>query len=213
METSDIERQLQRAREGDRSAVGVLLEGHRERLQRVVALRLDRRLRGRVDETDVLQDVFLEAVRRIGEYLDRSSMPFYLWLRFLAVQRLQALCREHLGAQKRDVRRETPIHEPPCPEASSEELAAQLLGKLTTPSKIVARAEVKARLMEALESMETFDREVIALRHFEQLANSETAQVLGIDESAASKRYIRALRRLKEILKEIPGMSETSQWI
>src|SRR5687768_5572566 len=115
MADSEIARQLERARGGDRSAVGALFEGHRVRLERLVTLRLDSRLRGRVDEADVVQDTFLEAGRRIQEYLELPTMPFFLWLRFIANQRLQALCREHLGVRKRDVRREIPIDQGPYP--------------------------------------------------------------------------------------------------
>ncbi|MGH9363323.1 MAG: sigma-70 family RNA polymerase sigma factor [Thermoanaerobaculia bacterium] len=210
MDRAEIEHHLERARSGDPSAVGALLEGHRLRLRKMVALRLDSRLRGRVDETDVLQDAFLEAVGRMDEYLRRPDMPFYLWLRFITAQRLQALCREHLGAQKRDVRRERPIAGAAYPEATSEALAAQLVGKLTSPSQALARAEMKTRLCQVLESMEPLDREVIALRHFEQLGNAEVAQVLGLSESTASKRYIRAIQRLKHLLAAVPGMSEPS---
>jgi RNA polymerase sigma-70 factor (ECF subfamily) len=210
MDESKIAGLVERAREGSRSAAGALLEAHRERLERMVALRLDRRLRGRVDASDVLQDAFLEATRRLGDYLRRPSMPFYIWLRFIACQRLQALCREHLGRQKRDVRRETPIDDRQYPAATSEALAAQLLGKLTTPSQAAMRDEMKARLRNAIESMDPALREVIALRHFEDLTNAEAAQVLAIDESTASKRYIRALKRLREILDRISGMSEAS---
>jgi RNA polymerase sigma-70 factor (ECF subfamily) len=188
MDDSQIARHLELARGGDRSAVGALFEGYRVRLERMVRLRLDRRLRGRVDEADVVQDTFLEAARRIEDYLERPDMPFFLWLRFLANQRLQALCREHLGARKRDARREIHLADGGYPEASSEALAAQLLGKLTTPSQAAMRAEMKARLTQALESMEPEDREIIALRHFEELRHAEAAHVLGIDEAAASKR-------------------------
>jgi RNA polymerase sigma-70 factor (ECF subfamily) len=208
MEDSEIARQLERAREGDRSAVGALFEGHRVRLERMVRLRLHPRLRGRVDEADIVQDTFLEAARRIDHYLERAAMPFFLWLRFLANQRLQALCREHLGTLKRDARREISIDNGTYPEASSEAIAAQLLGKLTTPSQAAVRAEMKARLTASLESMDPGDREIIALRHFEELAHAEAAQLLGIDESAASRRYLRAIKRLKEILDRVPGMSE-----
>ncbi len=208
MNDSEIARQLERVRGGDRNAVGTLFEGHRVRLERLVALRLDRRLRGRVDEADVVQDTFLEAAGRVDDYIERPTVPFFLWLRFLANQRLQALCREHLGVRKRDVRREVPINEGQYPEASSEALAAQLLGKLTTPSQAAVRAEMKARLTQALESMDPGDREIIALRHFEELGHAEVAHVLGIDESAASKRYLRAIKRLKVILDRIEGMSE-----
>jgi RNA polymerase sigma-70 factor (ECF subfamily) len=180
----------------------------------MVRLRLDHRLRGRVDEADIVQDTFLEAARRLPEYLrgPAPAIPFYLWLRFLAVQRLQAIYREHLGAQRRDARREVSLDAGPggelYPEASSEALAAQLLGKLSSPSQRAMRAELRARLYETLESMEPGDREAIALRHFEQLGNAEVAQVLGIDESAASKRYVRAVRKLHVLLARIPGMAE-----
>ena len=211
MDNTEIARQLDRARDGDQSAVGTLFESHRARLERLVELRLDRRLRGRIDVADVLQDTFLEAARRLGAYLERPTMPFYLWLRFIANQRLQALCRRHFGVGKRDVRREIPIDKAPYPEASSEALASQILGKLTTPSQAAMRTELKASLDQALESMDPNNREIIALRHYEALGSAEAAHVLGIDKSAASKRYIRAIKRLKEILDRIPGMSEL-QW-
>jgi len=166
------------------------------RLEGLVNLTLDRRLRGRVDVADVVQGAFLEAARRIEGYLERPTMPLYLWLRFLANQRLQGLCREHLGVRKRDARREVSLADGPYTEATSEALAAQLLGKLTTPSQAAMRVEMKERLTQALESMEPGDREIIALPHFEELTHGEAAHVLGIDESAASKRCLRAVKRL-----------------
>lgn len=208
MDDAGVARQLERARGGDRSAVGALFEAHRVRLERLVALRLDRRLRGRVDAADVVQDAFLEASRRIEGFFERPGVPFFIWLRFFAYQRLQALCREHFGCQQRDVRREVPIHGESWPEATSQALAVRLLGKLTTPTEAARRKEVKALLTRALESMETGDREIIALRHFEELNHAEAAHVLGLDVSAASKRYLRAIQRLKAILDRVPGMSE-----
>ena len=208
MDASEIERNLELARAGDQHAVGALFEGHRERLERLLTLRLDRRLRGRVDAADALQDAFVEATRRLDDYLRSPTMPFYLWLRFIACQRLQALCREHLGTRKRDVRRETPLDDRAFPEATSEALAAQLMGKLTSPSQAAMRAEMRVRLRNAIESMDPTLREVIALRHFEDLTNAEAAQVLSLDESTASKRYIRALKRLREILDRVSGVSE-----
>jgi RNA polymerase sigma-70 factor (ECF subfamily) len=174
----------------------------------MLAVRIDGRLRGRVEPADIVQDAFLEATLRLDEYLREPTMPFYLWLRFITVQRLHAVYREHLGTQKRDARREVGLYEAPCAEASSEALAAQLLGKLSTPSQTAMRAEFRARLLETLESMDPADRELIALRHFEQIGNAETAQILGIDESAASKRYVRAMTRLRALLARIPGMAE-----
>jgi RNA polymerase sigma-70 factor (ECF subfamily) len=132
-------------------------------------------------------------------------MPFFLWLRFITGQKLLELHRYHLGAQARDAGREVSLYRGSLPETTSAALAAQLLGHLTRPSEAAIRAETKVRLQEALNRMEPLEREVLALRHFEHLSNAETAQVLGIQESAASKRYLRALKRLKDILTSTPG--------
>jgi RNA polymerase sigma-70 factor, ECF subfamily len=169
------------------------------------ALRLDRRLRGRVDPSDVLQEACLDAARRLPEYRKNPTMPFFLWLRFLAGQRLVDEHRKHLGAAARDAGREISLYDGALPETSSAALAAHLLGRLTTPSQAAVRAERRIRLQEALNSMDPIDREVVALRHFEELSNTEAAAVLGLDKSAASKRYARALIRLKEILAAMPG--------
>jgi RNA polymerase sigma-70 factor (ECF subfamily) len=208
MDQETIAKLLEQVRGGDRQAIGALLEGQRVRLKRMLALRIDGRLRGRVEAADIIQDAFLEAATRLEEYLRDPRMPFYLWIRFLAVQRLHAVYREHLGAQKRDIRREVAIDNGFGSAATSEALAARLLGKLSSPSQSMARAELRAQLRATLEAMDPADREVIALRHFEQLGNAETAQILGIDESAASKRYLRAMVRLRELLARIPGMAE-----
>lgn len=182
----------------DPEALGALLERDRSRLHRMVRLRMDRRLLRRVDVSDVIQEVHLDAARRIGEYVDGPAMPFYLWLRLLTNQKLVDLYRHHLGAGKRDLRREVTLA--PFVEATSVALAEQLLGSLSTPSRAADRAEVEARVRAALEELDPIDREVLALRHFEQLPNDETAQALGIEVSAASKRYVRALKRLGEVL-------------
>ncbi len=211
MKDADLEPLMEQARRGDARAIGALLQAHRPKLRRMVALRLDDRLRGRFDEDDVLQDVFVEAVSRIAEHFRAPALSFYLWLRFITLQRLQSLCRENLGIQKRDVRKERPIDGAAYSAATSKALAAQLVGKWTTPSEAILRSEMKARLREALDSMEELDREVIALRHFEQLSNGEAAQILGIKDAAASKRYVRAIQRLKEVLTEIAGKSGT-EW-
>ena len=201
-------RRLEAAARGDRAAWGAVLAGHRDRLRRMVALRLDRRLQGRIDPSDVIQDAYLEAARRLPEYLRESApMPLFLWLRFLTAQALQALHRRHLGAQARDAGREISIVGGRIPQATSAALAAQLLGHDTRASEAAIRAERKLRLEEALNSMDPIDREVLALRHFEQLSNAECACVLALSESAATKRYIRALKRLKEILTSLPGGS------
>jgi RNA polymerase sigma-70 factor (ECF subfamily) len=202
------DRMLQRAAQGDLQQWGALLERHRKRLLRMVALRLDRRLYGRLDASDVIQEAYLEASARMPEYLHQRPMPFFLWLRFLTGQKVLELHRHHLGAQARDAGREVSLYCGALPQASSAALAAQLLGHDTGPSEAAVRAERKVRLQEALNSMDPLDREVLALRHFEQLNNAEAALVLGLRESAASKRYTRALRKLKEILTSLPGGRE-----
>jgi RNA polymerase sigma-70 factor (ECF subfamily) len=183
---------------------GRLLE--RARLRKLVALRLDPRLQGRVDPSDVIQEAYLDAATRLPEYTQEPErMPFYLWLRFLVGQRILEQHRRHLGAQARDVGREVSLYRGPMPEASSAAIAAQLIGRQTSPSQAAIRLERKLRLQEALNGMDPIDREALVLRHYEQLTNSEAALVLGLDKSAASKRYARALIRLKDLLSAMPG--------
>jgi RNA polymerase sigma-70 factor (ECF subfamily) len=194
-----------RMRAGEQSALAELLTRSRDRLRNVVQLRLDRRLQGRIDASDVLQEAFIDAAQRLAEYAADPAMPPYLWLRFLTVQRLMALHRRHLGAQ-RDAGREVSLYRGALPAADSWSLASQLLGRITTPSRAVVRAEIQIKLQEALNAMDPIDREVLALRHFEELGNNETAAVLGLQKAAASNRYVRALRRLKETLAATPGL-------
>jgi RNA polymerase sigma-70 factor (ECF subfamily) len=203
--SSEINRILQRAAAGDQQSWTALLARHQDRLRRMVALRLDRRLQGRIDPSDVLQEAYLDAATHLAEYLRQPTMPFFLWLRAITGHKLQKLHRQHLGTQMRDASREVSLYRGALPETSSAELAARLLGHDTRPSEAAIRAEIKICLQEALNSMDPLDREVLALRHFEQLNTAETAQVLGIKEAAAGKRYIRALKRLKEILMRMPG--------
>ena len=202
---SDPDALLARAKAGDANALADLFTGYRERLKRMVALRLDRRLTGRVDPSDVIQEAFLEVHKRFKEYARDASVPFFLWLRLVTGQKLTDCHRHHLGAKMRDAGQEVSLYRGAMPQASSVSLAAQLLGKLTSASQAAIRAEHKLHVQEALNSMEPLDREVLVLRHFEHLTNDETALVLGLRKSAASQRYIRALKRLKEILSAIPG--------
>jgi RNA polymerase sigma-70 factor (ECF subfamily) len=202
-DSQETDELLQAAAAGDRERWGTLLARHRDRLRRMVALRLDRRLQGRIDASDVVQEAFLEASTRLPEYVQQPTMSFFLWLRFLTGQKMLELHRHHLGAQMRDAAREISLYRDALPATSSAALAAQLLGRDTGPSEAAIRAERKIRLQEALNSMDPLDREILALRHFEQLNNVETAQSLGLQESAASKRYIRALKKLKEILTQL----------
>jgi len=186
-----------------------LFERHRQRLRLMVHLRLDRRVQARVDSSDVLQEAFLEAAQRYERYQANPTMPPFLWLRFLVGQRLILMHRQHLGVKARAAGREVSLFHGSLPQANSESLAAQLLGKLSSPSQAAMRSELQVRLQEALNSMDEFEREVLVLRHFEQLSNVETAQVLGIQEPAASQRYVRALRRLRDMLGAIPGFFES----
>jgi RNA polymerase sigma-70 factor (ECF subfamily) len=180
--------------------MGELFAQYRDRLRVMVRLRMDRRLQGRVDPSDVLQEAFFEASQRIGDYHQKQPMPFFLWLRFLTAQRLLNVHRRHLGAKMRAANEEVSIYRGAIPEATSVSLAAQLLGRLTSPDNAAMRAELQLQLQEALNRMDPIDREVLTLRHFEELNNNEVAQVLGISKTAASNRYVRALGRLREAL-------------
>ena len=204
-DSSETVRLLQRATEGDQGTWGALLTRHEARLRRVIAFRLDPRLQGRIDASDVMQEVYLAAAKSLSDYLREPGLPFFLWLRGIAGNKLLELHRHHLGTPMRDARREVSLYRGTLPETTSAALAAYLLGEGTGPSEAAVRAEAKVRLQEALNRMDPLDREALALRHFEHLSNAEAARVLGIKEAAAGKRYLRALKRLKDILAELPG--------
>jgi RNA polymerase sigma-70 factor (ECF subfamily) len=204
-QTGEDDELLRLAAAGDGESWQSLVGRSRDRLRRVVAFRLDPRMRGRVDPSDVLQDAYLAAWRDLRSYLDRPEIPFFLWLRGIAGNKLLELHRHHLGTQMRDPRREVSIHGGATSETTTTALAAQLIVDLTHASEEVARRELKLRLHEAIEAMDPLDREVLALRYFEQLSPAETARVLGIKEKAAGVRYLRAVRRLKEILHSLGG--------
>src|SRR5262249_30555087 len=155
--------------------------------------------------SDVLQEAYLDLAKRAPDYLAKPDIPFFLWLRLLTGQRLLEIHRRHLGTLMRAAGQEVSLHRGALPQATSESLAAQLLGRMTSPTQAAVRAEMQVRLQEALNSMDALDREVLVLRHFEELSNNETAAVLGIAKAAASNRYVRALKRLKDILSSLPG--------
>jgi RNA polymerase sigma-70 factor (ECF subfamily) len=203
--TSDTIALLERVRAGDRQALNAIFDRYRDRLKRMVELRLDARLQARLDASDVVQDAFLEVAQRLDEYLQAPKVPLFLWLRLVVGEQLINLHRHHLGTQMRDAGREVSLYRDALPQASSAALAAQLLGKHTSPTQAAVRAERMLRVQEALNMLDPIDREVLSLRHFEQLSRVETAQVLGIEEGAAAKRYIRALKRLKDTLADMPG--------
>jgi RNA polymerase sigma-70 factor (ECF subfamily) len=189
----------------DPQVLGRIWDHYRDRLRKVVRLRLDRRLQGRADPSDILQEAFLDFRARAAEYSQKPDMPFFLWLRFLTGQRLQLVHRHHLGAQMRDAGREVSLHRGAMPQATSVSLAAQLLGRFTSVTQAVQRAEMQLILQEAINGLDPIDREILALRHFEELSNDETAKVLDLQPSAASNRHIRALKRLRDVLKSTPG--------
>src|SRR5215475_5650203 len=207
-DSGDVTDLLRRAAAGDQEALRDLFARHRDRLKRMVHMRLSRRLQGRVDDSDVLQEAFLDVARRLPEYAAQPKLPFYLWLRHMTGLKLAEIHRRHLGTQLRDADREVTLHRGGLPEADSASLAAQLLGTVTSPSEAAIRAETRLQVQEALNSMDPIDREVLVLKHFEQLSTAEIAAVLGLSKAGAGSRYLRAIKRLREILSRIPGFEE-----
>ncbi len=199
-DASEVDTKVDSLREGGREALANLFQNERHRLRRLVELRLDSRLQGRVDASDVLQEAFLDATSRLDAYLKRNDLPVFLWLRLVVCERLAIVHRRNLGAKMRDAGQEVSLYRQPLPQASSAALASMLLGRLTSPSSAAIRAEQVIRVQEALNALDSLDREVLALRHFEQLSRAETARALGITEEAGAKRYLRAMRRLKSVL-------------
>ena len=204
-DTTDTSELLRRAGRGDSQALGDLFDRHRDRLRRMVQIRLDRRLQGRIDPSDVLQEAYLEVARGLAGYLSNPVLPFFLWLRFLTGMKLHALHRHHLGTKARDAGREVSLHAGALPQASSASLPARRLGRFTTASPVALRAERQLHLQAILNGLDELDREILALRHFEGLSNGETAQVLGLSETAANNRYVRALGWLCDLLGRVPG--------
>lgn len=189
------------ARGGDAQAINQLLDRHRDALRRLVELRMDRALRRRVDASDVVQEVLVEANRRLRDYLaEASPMPFHLWLRHMAQDRLIDAHRRHRVAQRRSIDREQPLAAPGGIDHSTIELAGKLCDPQLTPSAAATWQETLRRFQEAVERLDTIDREIILMRHFEKLSNQEAAQVLGLTSAAASMRYLRAVRRLRGLL-------------
>jgi RNA polymerase sigma-70 factor (ECF subfamily) len=206
---SETVRLVERLRTGDRAALARAFDRYRDRLLRMVDLRLDPRVRARIDPADVVQEAFLDAARRLGDYGRGASagakLPPFLWLRLIVGERLATLHRHHLGTRMRDAGREVSLYHEALPQASTAALASMLLGRQTSPTQAAQRAERLLRVQEALNSLDPIDREVLALRHFEQLNRAEAAQALAITEEAGAKRYIRALKRLKDVLARMPG--------
>ncbi len=196
---------VRRIKSGDKQAFAELFSQFKPRLWRFVNLRLHPRLRGRIDPEDVLQDAWLRAVARLDYFPETISPAGFIWFRMILTQTLIELQRRHLGADKRDASRESSLGGW-SPNETSSSMAIQLCGRLTSPSVALARVELVQQLEVALQGLDDIDREVLALRHFEELTNAEAAMTLNLSEQAASKRYVRALRRLKGILEKFPNI-------
>jgi RNA polymerase sigma-70 factor (ECF subfamily) len=190
---------IERTRSGDASAFDELFNRHRLRLRKSIAMRMDRRVAGRADASDILQETYLEAFKRFENYLKQEGMPFYLWLQWIAREKVIGMHRRHLGAGKRAVQHEVPL----MPVDSSAEFVSGLIGRSPSPSQELAKAELAEKLRLALGQLDDDDRDLILWRHFEQLSAREMAMLLGVTEAAANKRYIRAVGKLRKILKDL----------
>ena len=191
---------LDQARGGDHAAADRLLASHREPVRRMIDLRLDPAIAARVDASDVVQEVLLEASRRLDKYLRDPAMPFHLWLRHIAKDHIIDAHRRHRQAQRRGVDREQPLVPAGLKDHSSVELAAQFIDQELTPASAAMKQELERRLHVALGALDEDDRDILLMRHFEQLSNQDVAALLGLSEAAASMRHLRALRKLRELL-------------
>lgn len=197
---SDIALEVQSLREHGVAAATEYFERDRHRLLRFVKHRTDERLLGRLDSEDVLQEAFLVVQRRYADFVEKPSVPFYVWLRAITGQVLVDLHRKHLNLQRRNVDREVSLHKRLPFQSTSAALGDLLAGSITSPSNAAIRAEEFEGLKRCLAEMSELDREVLVLRHMEQMTNGEVAHVLQIDKSAATKRYVRALKRLRQTI-------------
>jgi RNA polymerase sigma-70 factor (ECF subfamily) len=203
-ESVEIDGLVEHLLHGDQQVLASLFSRYKDRLRRMIELRLDARLRSRVSASDVVQEAYLDALKRLPHFQADSTVPFFVWLRTVTVQRLIQVHRQHLGAKGRDAAKAVQLRHGVSNEASTDHMA-ELLGDVTSPSQAAQRGETLARLRETLDNLDAIDREVLALRHFEELSNQEVALVLGIQTAAASKRYVRAIERLKDALEHSPG--------
>jgi RNA polymerase sigma-70 factor (ECF subfamily) len=196
---------------GDAEALASLFSLSWDRLHRMIHFRLDPRLRGRVDPDDILQEAYLAARQRIDSFAAEKSNSVFVWLRLIVGQTMIDVYRRHLGSKMRDAKQEVSMQKFASPMASSVSMSMHLLGGLTSPSQAAAKAEVADLLDEVLADMEPIDREILVLRHFEELSNKEVAELLQIQRSTASNRYVRALQRLKTIVSRIEGIGEAER--
>jgi RNA polymerase sigma-70 factor, ECF subfamily len=197
VKTNDLSRRLS---EGDRNALAELFTQYRDRLAQMLQFRMPAQLAGRVGIDDLLQESYLAAEKRIDAFEHTDEHGPFVWLRLITLQTLTDQCRRHLAAQRRDAGRELSVHARiPMQGATTASIASLLIGDLTSPSGVIMRAEAIEQLETSIDGMDPIDREVLVLRHFEMLSNTETAAVLDITPKAASIRYVRAIRRLKDI--------------
>jgi len=202
----NTEQLLAGAKNGDADAVNRLFDRHRRALRRMVRMRLDQKIRRRVDVSDVVQDVLVDANRRLAEYLQNPTMAFHLWLRQIAKDRIIDAHRRHRGSAKRSVDREQNVVAV-GENRSSIELAAHLCDPQLTPAAAVTQKEMARRVERAIGQLNDQDCEIVLMRHYEQLSNQEAAQALGLTGPAAGMRYLRAVRRLRALLSETDSRS------
>jgi len=201
----DFDALMTRLRDGDRKALAELFTHHRPQLRRMVELRLHPGLGGRVNASDVLQEAYIDALQRFPHFFDKPDRSFYVWLRLVVNQSLVGVHRRHLGAKMRAAGAEISIDQQPLSGVMSGSLARELVARMDSPSTIARQAETLAQVEAAIEALDPMDREILTLRHFEELGNDEVAEILGLQKAAASNRYVRALQRLRDALAKLPG--------
>lgn len=203
------ELQLKKALSGNADALFDLLSGYRERLRRFVRFRLSHSLKRRVDESDVVQEAFVDIAKRLNEFEPERGLEFYEWVRHLVGLKLNELHRFHLATEARDVRRE--VHGDQNDENENLAiLANQLVDSMTSPTQAVAKQEIHGRILRALESLTETDQEILFLRHFEQMSTQQIADLLGMSKAGAGSRYIRAISRLRDVI--LPSDSSESSF-
>jgi RNA polymerase sigma-70 factor (ECF subfamily) len=207
-ELAELEPLLSRLRAGERQALAELFDRYRPQLRRMIELRLDPRVGPRVAPSDVLQEAFLDASARVEHFFKREGVSFYVWLRLIVNQSLIDLHRRHLEAKMRGAGREVL---PAWTHATSVSLARHLIARMDSPSQVASQEETLSQVQAALDGLDPLDREILTLRHFEELSNNEVAELLGLQKAAASNRYIRALGRLREALDKIPGFFDDEE--
>ena len=200
---------MTRARAGDAGALSELLAEHAPRLERMVSLRMERGAHRALEPADVVQEALLDATRRFGEWCAQDRYPLRLWLRLLTAQAL-ANAERHMHREKRNVAREHGL-DADRRQVTAHAAAEWLLSTHTTPTQAARRSELRERVTAALEALDDIDREIIALRQFEQLSNVEAAAELGIEPAAATKRFARALQRMRPALRELERDVESGQ--